>query len=195
VPICLATSVIMPPFISTCPNTEDGRPDYMSIYNQLEYVKNNFLDKRERNLPVIVKFSNDTKIDDIPRVMDMLFKLGYDGANFGNTSTRYAELRESIVPSERRLYDFFCEKIGGGISGKPLKKPSLLLATAAVNYLKAGTPKQEFHVGRTGGIDCAEDILASEECGISFNQFYNGYWENYMENGHDLYKKIYEGLK
>ncbi len=188
----------------SCPNTNHCRPQDDDMANRLKYVKEHFLDKRTvsetgrfRTVPVIVKFSNDTQVKQIPPLLDLLFELGYDGVNFGNTSTDYQKRRELIHPSERALYDFFTTSkefgVGGGVSGKPLKESSLKLTTcAAINYLRAGPPSQEFHIIRTGGIETIEDIIESERAGISLNQWFTGYFENFAKHGHDVYRKLFE---
>lgn len=179
----------------SCPNTADGKPQDNDLAKRLTYVKNRFLDERPRRLPVIVKFSNDTEPEQIPALMDLLFELGYDGANFGNTSTQYERRRVMIHPEERKLYDFFTScglGVGGGISGKPLKESSLELAGRAAEYAGAGSPSQEFHVIRTGGIESWKDIDDSERAGIPLNGWFTGYWEGFDKYGHDVYKRLYE---
>lgn len=176
----------------SCPNTAHGKPQDDNLTNRLRYVKENFLDKRTRRISVIVKFSNDTEIEQLPALLDTLFELGYDGVNFGNTSTAYAKRKEEIDLCERRLFDFYTQTFGGGVSGKPLRKSSLELASRAVEYKKKGSPSQEFHVIRTGGIEALADIQESERAGISLNQWYTGYFENLATHGHGLYKKLFE---
>ena len=159
-------------------------------------MKNHFLDRRETwemnptGVPVLVKFSNDTETEQIPALLDLLFELGYDGVNFGNTSTDYDKRRERIDLGERKLFDFYTRVFGGGVSGRSLKEISLELASRAVEYLRAGAPSQEFHIIRTGGIETWEDIQNSERAGISLNQWYTGYFESFAEHGHNVYKKL-----
>ncbi len=174
----------------SCPNTNEGKLNQKKLSEKLKYVKEKFLDKRERELPVIVKFSNDTEISQIPFLLDLLFELKYDGVNFGNTSTAYNRMRDRINPMERRHYDFFVKTFGGGISGRPLKTSSLALASTAVEYVKKGPPSQEFHVIRTGGIESWEDIQQSEAAGISLNQWFTGYFEKFARDGHKVYKNL-----
>lgn len=176
----------------SCPNTSHGKPQDSDLYNRLNYIKQNFLDQRKRNFPVIVKFSNDTEKKQVPELMDLLFKLGFDGVNFGNTSILYAQRRNKISKSERKLYDYFTKTFGGGVSGRPLKESSLELAGTATEYLKAGKPSQEFHVIRTGGIETLQDIQDSERAGISLNQWFTGYFEGFSKHGHQIYKKLFE---
>ncbi|MEK6852381.1 MAG: hypothetical protein AABX59_00735 [Nanoarchaeota archaeon] len=179
----------------SCPNTAHGKPQDDDLANRLRYVKEHFLDRRQRTIPVIVKFSNDTELEQLPALLDLLFEQGYDGVNFGNTSTNYAKRRELIHEKERRFYDFFTRSkefgVGGGVSGRPLKESSLELASTAVQYVRGGGPPQEFHVIRTGGIESIEDIKISESAGISLNQWYTGYFENFAEHGHDVYRRIF----
>ncbi len=175
-----------------CPNLVCDRSKDETLEKRLRYVKEHFLDQRTRRLPVIVKFSNDTPVDQLPELLDLLFELGYDGVNFGNTSTDYTKIREKIDKSERKLFDFYTKTFGGGVSGRPLKESSLELAARAVEYLKAGKPPQEFHIIRTGGIETWKDIQDSERAGISLNQWYTGYFENFRKYGHELYMKLFD---
>ncbi len=175
----------------SCPNTSEGRPQDNDMAYRLGYIKENFLDRRTRNIPVIVKFSNDTQIQQLPYLLDVLFSLGYDGVNFGNTSTAYDTRRVYIAFRERKLFDFFTKTFGGGVSGRPLKESSLELAARSVEYIKAGSPSQEFHVIRTGGIETWNDIIESRNAGIQLNQWFTGYFENFSRNGHNVYKKFF----
>lgn len=175
----------------SCPNTAYGSPKEDDLANRLNYLRENFLDKRQRRLPVIVKFSNDAEIEQVGPLLDLLFENGFDGVNFGNTSTSYDERREMITLSERKLYDFYTLTFGGGVSGAPLRKVSLELASRAVKYLKAGPPPQEFHVIRTGGIESWGDLQDSERAGISLNQWFTGYFENFAKHGHDVYRQLF----
>ena len=177
----------------SCPNTAQGNPQDDNLAKRLGYVMNNFLRRRTRKLPVIVKFSNDTEVSQLPALLDLLFTLGYDGVNFGNTSAAYTQRREKIAENERKLYDFFTQTFGGGVSGKPLKESSLELASRTVEYLKAGSPSQEFHVIRTGGIETLADIRESERAGISLNQWYTRYFENLSKHGHNVYRELFNG--
>ena len=177
----------------SCPNTAHGTPQNDGLADRLRYIKDHFLDQRTRRLPVIVKFSNDTQVEQLPSLMDLLFELGFDGINFGNTSTAYAKMRKKIDPREKNLYDFFTQTFGGGVSGKPLKEASLELASRAVEYMKMGPPPQEFHVIRTGGIESWKDIQESDRAGISLNQWFTGYFENLARHGNDVYQNLYQG--
>ncbi len=177
----------------SCPNTGHGKPDFETIEKSLKYVSEHFL-QHERAVPVVVKLSNDTKTEDVPQWMDLLFSLGYNGVNFGNTSTDYIGIRPRIHPKEQALFDYFTQIFTGGISGRPLKEKSLELCTAAADYEKNGAPKQEFHVWRTGGIDSAKDLEESRNAGVSMNHWFTGYFENFSKYGHKLYKRLFEKL-
>ena len=177
----------------SCPNTSHGKPQDNDLYKRLKYLKEHFLDRRAKNLPVIVKFSNDTQIAKLPEILDMLCRLGYDGVNFGNTSTAYERVRAKIDAREQKLFDFFSQTFGGGVSGRPLRESSLELASNAVRWIKAGPPAQEFHVIRTGGIESLRDVQDSERAGVSLNQWFTGYFENFARHGHFVYKFLFEG--
>ena len=58
-------------------------------------------------------------------------------------------------------------------------------------YLKSGSPSQEFHVIRTGGIETLQDIQDSERAGISLNQWFTGYFENFASHGHKVYEELF----
>ncbi len=175
----------------SCPNTGESSGN---LEERLKFIRDNFLKNRKRNFPVIVKFSNDTEIEQVHYLLDLLFDFGFDGVNFGNTSTDYSKHRKNVDEKDRKLFDYFVKNIGGGVSGKVLKQDSLKLCSEAVKYVKLKNPKQEFHVIRTGGIETAEDILESEKAGISLNQWFTGYWENFSKEGHKLYEKLYQKL-
>lgn len=180
----------------SCPNVphecSDETIDGLDIYmvQRLEFIAEKFLKKRSRNLPVIVKFSVDTDEQNLPYLLSLLIDLGFDGVNFGNTSTNYQIIREQIVPEEQMLYDYFISNFGGGVSGKALKKDSLNLAAKAATVIKELSLSKEFHVIRTGGISSAEDLIDSKANGISLNQWFTGYFENFSIHGHELYKSM-----
>jgi dihydroorotate dehydrogenase len=178
----------------SCPNAGHGRLQIDALPQMFLYVKRNFLDSRQRGLPVIVKFSTDTNPDQVPDILNLLFNCGFDGVNFGNTSTDYAKRREMIEESERKLFDYFTSKFGGGVSGAPLREDSLMLCSAAVRHVRLSKPMHEFHVIRTGGVSSAEDIMESERIGVSLNQWYTGYFENFARYGHGTYAHIYREL-
>ena len=175
----------------SCPNTSHGKPQEDKLAERLGYVSREFLQKRQRNVPVIVKFSVDTPVEQVRPLMDLLFDLGFGGVNFGNTSTNYSVMREKISPGERRLFDFFTSRFGGGVSGKPLKEASLELCAVAAEHVRRGGPKQKFHVIRTGGVSSLSDIRDSERAGVPLNQWFTGYFENLALHGHDVYRNLY----
>tara|TARA_B100000609_G_C17209287_1_gene432825 strand:- start:606 stop:1601 length:996 start_codon:yes stop_codon:yes gene_type:complete len=178
----------------SCPNAGHAHDIGEGLARRLAYLQEHFLDKRRRRLPVIVKFSNDTASESLPSILDLLLSLGFDGVNVGNTSTQYKKHLDAIAPSEQALYNFFCETFGGGVSGRPLKKTSLSLASTCMNYLKEKPSEREFHVIRTGGVEGVEDVKASEEHRIALNQWYTGYFESFSRDGHQLYARLYERL-
>ncbi|MEK6925386.1 MAG: hypothetical protein AABW71_04080 [Nanoarchaeota archaeon] len=175
----------------SCPNTGHARLQDGGLALRLEYIKDNFVVRLKRRLPIVVKFSNDTNIKKVPELMDLLFENGFDGVNFGNTSKNYEMARNKIHPSDLKLFDYFTKRFEGGVSGKPLKEASLELATCAVEYLRAGPPTQEFHIVRTGGIDSLDDVMQSERAGISMNQWFTGYFEQFAKHGHGVYRELF----
>lgn len=177
----------------SCPNVEGKSVSNNlepELVDRLEYISQNFISKLNRNLPVIVKLSNDTNINQVDDLMRILVDLKYAGVNFGNTSTRYKELETSIRRKELPLYYYFYNTFGGGLSGEPLKLASLELSSKAIKSVANISSPNEFHVIRTGGISSIRDIEESMRHGIQLNQWYTGYFKNFGLHGHELYKKL-----
>ena len=175
----------------SCPNTASPS-DQAEFRTRLEFVSENFLRKRPPGtFPVIVKLSNDLEIELLEETLSLIMALGFDGINFGNTSTRYAAHRQEIAPKEQRLYDFFTENFGGGVSGRPLRADSLRLTSAAAALLRSNPPGREFHIIRTGGVMNMNDVRESLDAGASLVQWYSGYFESFAAQGHDLYRELY----
>jgi dihydroorotate dehydrogenase len=181
----------------SCPNVphECQSVDFDGIdthlIERLEFISSNFLKKRSRKLPVIVKFSNDLNLELLPSLLEILTTLEFDGVNFGNTSTDYDYCRKFIENKEQKLFNYFINNFGGGVSGQPLKNRSLELSKNSIVYLSKKQPSYEFHIIRTGGIDSPEDLVESDKAGIVMNQWFTGYFDYFSRYGHDLYKYIY----
>lgn len=178
----------------SCPNTAEDPGGFEQMRARLGYVADHFLAHRQSVLPVVVKLSCDTAVRDVPEVVAALLELGFDGVNFGNTSTAYDKHRERLDRAEVGLFDEFTRTFGGGVSGRPLKEDSLRLVEAAAEFLASQRPDHEFHVVRTGGIEDAADVRRSLDAGASLCQWYSGYFEAFARDGHGVYRKLYEGL-
>lgn len=182
----------------SCPNVIHSKGESnvngldTSLIERLEFISEYYIKKRIRKFPIIVKFSVDTDIALVPDLIKTLIALGYDGANFGNTSLNYENAERFLHKREIRNFRKFTEKFGGGVSGTPLRKSSLELATAARKAVDQINPDREFHIIRTGGIETAEDIKESQKNGIALNQWFTGYFEAFAENGNNLYRTIFE---
>ncbi|MCB1037313.1 MAG: hypothetical protein KDD47_26015 [Acidobacteria bacterium] len=180
----------------SCPNTEDGASRGGDLYRRLEVLRRSFLDQRRprmatgKLLPVLVKLSLDTSKEQVADLVKMLVELGFDGVDFGNTSTAYDRFRPSIAPQERRLFDYFTTRFGGGLSGRPLKARSLELTEAAAAAAQGAS--REFHVVRTGGVEDFRDLEDSLAAGASLVGWYTGYFAAFGRDGHDLYRRVYE---
>lgn len=177
----------------SCPNVSSGKSTSVlseSLIQRLEYVSEKFLSRRKKKLAVIVKLSNDTSINLLPQILDLLVTLGFDGVNFGNTSTDYKKYITQIQEEDHRLFNYFTKTFGGGLSGEILKQSSLELCSAAVAYLNTKELRQEFHCIRTGGISTKEDIEISRKNGILLNEWFTGFFDNFAKYGFDLYEQI-----
>jgi dihydroorotate dehydrogenase len=164
------------------------------LLHRLDAVANGFLGQRSRPLPVVVKFSNDTALDQIPEVAKGLIDRGFDGIILGNTSTQYSNYRNSLHQQDRALYDYFTTTYGGGLSGEILRTSSLQTCARAVDAVRDAKPGHEFHVIRCGGVMTAADILESQAHGILLNQWYVGYFEGFAHHGHGVYRALAESI-
>ncbi|MEM9291125.1 MAG: hypothetical protein AAGD01_05565 [Acidobacteriota bacterium] len=177
----------------SCPNTEDESASEQ-LWERLEALAEAFLRRRQRPLPVVAKLSCDTDPRQVPALLDHLLACGFDGANFGNTSTDYSRARQQIAAPERHLFDYFVGHFGGGVSGRPLAPASAGLLAVAREHLEANPPDREFHLVRTGGVEGAADAAASLEAGAALCQWYTGYFEAFAEEGHQIYEHFYREL-
>ena len=158
---------------------------------KLTYISENFLQKRTRNIPVIVKYSNDFDADLLLEMVDLLIELGFDGINIGNTSTNYEHYLYSIIGDDKKLFRYFTTNFGGGLSGDILKDRSLFLSRSVANHIKTKKLSKEFHCIRTGGVSSYNDILASKESGILLNEWFSGFWDNFAKNSFETYRNIF----
>lgn len=184
----------------SCPNVAEGHSVNNSsldigLVERLEYISKHFLKKRQRNIPVIVKFSNDTNLDLVSEIIDILINLGFDGVNFGNTSTQYNNLSSKIEQKEKKIYHYFTENFGGGLSGSILKSLSLKLVETASDYLKTKNTKGEFLIIRTGGVDSPKELDLSLKSGAAICQWYTAYFSDFAKYGHNIYNKYKTELK
>jgi dihydroorotate dehydrogenase len=183
----------------SCPNTGEGAPQQSDLRVRLEYLRDNFLIKRskEKYLPVVVKFSNDTEVAQVGSLIELLVSLGFDGVNFGNTSTNYKLHQNEICEAEKKLYQYFTSTFGGGVSGAPLKRHSLLLVKESKKQLDALIAKglnldnKEFHIIRTGGVETAQDLQESLDAGASLVGWFTGYFDQFSKCGHNVYQNLY----
>ncbi|GAB5465326.1 MAG: quinone-dependent dihydroorotate dehydrogenase [Candidatus Kapaibacteriales bacterium] len=182
----------------SCPNVEGHDKEIsagmldQNMVDRLEYIKKYFIESRRRNLPIILKYSNDTDDSLVPHLIDLLVDMGFDGVNFGNTSTQYNVIRDEIDRNDRNIYDYFTSEYGGGISGRPLKSRSLSLCHDAAKYVSYKKTSKEFHVIRTGGVFNIEDLAESRSNGISLNQWYTGYFDAVSEHGNKVYSSLFK---
>lgn len=179
----------------SCPNVPHEKADDNSgldkiMINRLEYISEKFLKLRTKNTPVIVKYSIDTNPELLLKLIPILIELEFDGINLGNTSTKYDEYYEYLNNKEKLPFMFFTQNFGGGVSGKLINQKSLYLCKKAFEVISNLELRKEFHIIRTGGIENKQDLYDSAKAGVSLNQWYTGYFENFSKYGHRLYKNI-----
>ena len=182
----------------SCPNVEHNSDEKkvglvaQSLIDRLEFISKFFIKKCNRNIPIIVKFSNDTKIEVIPALIDILVDLKFSGINFGNTSVNYGEYINNIDEKDKKLFLYFTQTFGGGLSGEILKNTSLNLCAEAIKYIKNKNLQNEFHCIRTGGISSLDDIIISKNNGILLNEWFTGFFDNFAKNGFNVYKLLFK---
>jgi len=177
----------------SCPNVpghHDGPALDDGLIRRLEFVHQHVLAKRRRHLPVVVKFSVDTSVDQLEDLLVLLVTMGFDGVILGNTSIAYHDHRQFVREREMAHYDYFTSTFGGGLSGAPLSPLSLNIATLAVQVIERLRPANEFNIIRCGGVSSAADLDESREHGIQFHQWYTGYYEAFARYGHDCYRAV-----
>ncbi|MBX9597772.1 MAG: hypothetical protein K2X04_04260 [Burkholderiales bacterium] len=172
----------------SCPNIKIGGG---SIIPRLQIIAQEFLDKRTRKLPVVIKLSTDLSNEGLAPILEELLRLNFDGINLGNTSIDYGSIKPQLNLKDEQLFDYFTQTFGGGVSGLPLKSKSLQLCAEAADLLNKFKPNHEFHIIRSGGIDSLADIGESQAHGVSFNQWYTGFFNSYARDGDKVYNKLF----
>jgi dihydroorotate dehydrogenase len=179
----------------SCPNVSEGHELSNntledSLIERIEKLNQRFLKDRNSNLPVIIKLSNDTSLELIEPVIDLLLVNNFDGINLGNTSSEYSRRKKYFDQKESTQLDYFAGQFGGGVSGEPLKNDSFELTKIAQNYIDSKTLQKEFHVIRTGGIGNVFDINVSIKENVKLFQWYTGYFINFSKSGHNIYLEL-----
>lgn len=171
----------------SCPNVNHVDSDLIFI---IQFINKHFLKYRKRNLPIILKLSNDCNPSLLASIIDELITNNFDGITLGNTSTNYQKIAQEIDPKESKLFKYFTNNFNGGISGKYLNKKSLVLTQIASAQIKKLKPNHEFHIIRCGGIETIDDVKISLQHGSSLVEWYTGYFNNFIKNYNNVYKKL-----
>jgi len=122
--------------------------------------------------------------------MDTLFKHGYDGINLGNTSTDYAQARVRVAMRIKTIWLLY-RKFAGGVGGNGLKSKSLFLCEEAVKYRGLVKPGYEFHIIRSGGVDCLADISDSIQS-VFYESMVHRIFTNYLKHGNKVYQELFK---
>jgi dihydroorotate dehydrogenase len=176
----------------SCPNVKQSNTS--NIFARLDNISEEFLKKRKRHLPVLVKLSTDVSESCLIEILKEMVRLGFDGINLGNTSTNYENILENISDQDKKLFQYFTTKYGGGVGGRALKNKSIQLCKVAKRELNKLNLNREFHIIRTGGVENPQDVIESEESGVSLNQWHTGFFYNYLNHGNNVYKFLFEEI-
>jgi len=120
------------------------------------------LKSKEDAKPILLKISPDLSDNEIDDIVDLALEIKLDGLIIANTTVTKEQLQTKI----HKL-----ETIGtGGLSGKPLKKPS----TKIVEYICKKTGNK-IPVIASGGIFTGNDAKEKIEAGASLIQVWTGF--------------------
>ena len=176
----------------SCPNIKLSGG---SISARLQKIAEEVISKRERKIPLIVKLSCDIDEKILIELVTSLVHLGFDGVNLGNTSTNYELIKANVKSDELKVFEYFTQNFGGGVSGVALNARSLSLCSIAANTVQNLKPNHEFHIIRSGGIKSHSDIIDSQKAGVSLNQWFNGFFDNYVLVGDEVYRDFWQPVK
>ncbi len=173
----------------SCPNVGASME---ALVDRLRFIQDQFLVKRTRHLPVVLKLSNAMDPEGIKNITEHLIRLGFDGVVVGNTVTNYADYMQRISQREQALFEYFTQAFGGGLSGLPLKATSLRHAEVVAEVIERLKPAHEFALIRCGGIYTAQDLIESRSYNISLNQWFTGFIEAFLTHDIQTYVRMYE---
>ncbi len=171
----------------SCPNVNAPMSDLTA---RLTYLKEQFLDKRSRHLPVVIKLSNQIDTDYLTTITELLIKLKFDGVVVGNTVTNYDDYLKDISPCEKRLYQYFTAQFGGGLSGVVLRETSLRNVETVATVIARLQPNHEFALIRCGGIKNRQDLIESDQYGVTLNQWYTGFIDSFLHHDVQTYLTV-----
>ncbi len=166
----------------SCPNVNASNGSIDELSQRLRYIADNFLHKRSRHLPVVLKLSNMINHNQLRELTTLLIELQFDGIIVGNTVTNYDDYAPQITLQDTSLYNYFTEKFGGGLSGVVLKGTSLRNVEVVAEVVEQLKPNHEFAIIRCGGINTAQDLKDSDDYGVSLNQWYSGFIGNFLQD-------------
>lgn len=171
----------------SCPNINHVDSDLIFT---IQFINKHFLKHRKRNLPVILKLSNDCNPPLLTTILDELITNNFDGITLGNTSTNYHKIALEVDIKELNLFKYFTNHFNGGVSGKYLNKRSLTLTQIAFAHIQILKPNHEFHIIRCGGVETIDDVKISLQYGASLVEWYTGYFNNFIKYGNNIYKQL-----
>jgi len=142
----------------SCPNTAEGktfedRDTLSQLFNTLSKIRD--------STPLLIKFSPDTKLSELEKLVEICETHNTSGYVLSNTS----QTREGLQTSSSQL-----EKIGkGGLSGEPLFNLSIQRVRQVYKQVNGRKP-----VIGLGGIDSSSKAWSYLEAGASLLELYSG---------------------
>ena len=132
--------------------------------------------KYKGRLPLLIKISPDENDENLKEIAEVMVKKKINGVIISNTS-----IKKSLIGKE----GFAENKMTGGISGKPLFKPSTDALEKFYRYSGGKIP-----IIGVGGISSAEDAYEKIRKGASLVQVYSAF----IYQGFGLVNEINQGL-
>ena len=150
-------------------------PLFSHILQQLKYEQVQLTQQHGLYTPIAIKLSPDLNRQDIARVASTLMSFEFDGVIATNTT----RLRPGTIAGTR-----LAEK-EGGLSGRPLLKPSTEIVRQLYQHLRGSVP-----IIGCGGVFEPEDAWLKLSAGASLVQLYTGF----AYHGPALIRRIVEDL-
>jgi dihydroorotate dehydrogenase len=152
-----------------------AEPLFSQILQQLKDEQTQLAQQHGLYTPIAIKLSPDLDKQDIERISNTLMALELDGVIATNTT----RLRPGVISGTRLA----SEK--GGLSGRPLLKPSTEIVRQLYQHLRGSLP-----IIGCGGIFDPEDAWSKLCAGASLVQLYTGF----AYHGPALVRRIVEDL-
>jgi len=192
---CIRKAIPVADFLEineSCPNVKHGgKPDdVLARLSLVVALRDQIAVSEGRRVPILVKLGN---IGDADTTVQVLANLGVDGVVLVNTQKDHSSF--DLPSRDQRLLEYYTEKYGGGLSGRPIKERALSQVVTAVNAVQQQGVAGKFSVVHVGGIEDLEDVQRSRAAGADLRQWYTGLMHGlaHCDAPGELYHSVTEG--